>query len=174
MCKIERLPTVVPKDCVVVLIIAVLFVVNALAAYAASDVVLIDHGDPAYTVFAGLPAEKGEEIKAKLKGLPAELVTFQEFAHGRAKFIGERIVVDEYKGLRADEGIVELVRKYPGTPFGITWNGGIAFTRMDYQFTKRQFAIYSKDPDEYRRNRNLDPAADPVNPMGHLRPLLGW
>jgi len=174
MWKIEELTSSILKYRFVFLAVTFLSMAGAMAAHAASDVVLIDYGDPAYTVFAGLPAEKGEEIKPKLKGLPADLVTFQEFAGGRAKFIRKRIVIDEYKGLRADEGIVELVRKYPGTPFGITWNGGIAFTRMDYQFSKRQFAIYNKDPEEYRRTRNPDPAADPVNPMGHLGPLLGW
>lgn len=128
----------------------------------------------AYTVYAGLPAERAEDVRIKLANQPAQLVSFTEFSVGRAKFIGERIVSDEYAGSRAVDGIVELVRKYPGTPFAITWNGGIAYTRMDYQFAKRQFTIYSKDPEGYRRTRNADPAADPINPMSHLRPLLGW
>jgi hypothetical protein len=146
----------------------------ALIAQADSDVVLIDRGEPAYTVFAGLPAERADDVRSKIANKPAQLLSFKEFADGRASFIAGRIVNDEYAGSRAVEGIVELVRKYPGTPFGITWNGGIAYTRMDYQFAKRQFAIYSKDAEEYRRTRNTDPAADPVNPQAHLRPLLGW
>lgn len=143
-------------------------------AQAASDIVLIDQSDAAYTVYAGLPVNRSEEVTAKIGNQPVQLVSFKEFADLPAKFIGERILNDEYAGSRAQEGIVELVRKYPGTPFGITWNGGIAYTRMDYQFAKRQFENYRKDPEEYRRTRNADRTVDPVHPMAHLRPLLGW
>ena len=146
----------------------------ALIAQAGSDIVLIDQGDPAYTVYAGLPGERTDEVKTKISGQPAQLVTFSEFSEGRAKFIASRIVNDEYADSRAVEGIVELVRKYPGTPFGITWNGGIAFTRNDYQYAKRQFAAFSKDTEEYRRSRIAGPTTEPVNPKAHLGPLLGW
>ena len=97
----------------------------AMSARAASDIVLIDFGEPAYTVYAGLPAERSNDVKAKIANQPAQLVSFSEFSEGRSKFIGGKIVIDDYQGMRAEEGIVELVRKYPGTPFGITWNGGL-------------------------------------------------
>lgn len=51
-----------------------------LVAQAAGDIVLIDHGEPAYTVYAGLPAERAEEIRAKIAGQPAQLVSFREFS----------------------------------------------------------------------------------------------
>ena len=140
---------------------------------AASDIVLIDQSDPSYTVYVGLPANRSEEVTTKVANKPVQLVSFKEFADLPAKFIGERIVIDEYAGSRAQEGIVELVRKYPETPFGITWNGGIAYTRMDYQFAKRQFENYSKNPEEHRRTRTANQKADPVHPMSHLHPLLG-
>ncbi len=156
-------------------LVATLMLFSAAAwAQAASDIVVIDQGDPAYTVYAGLPADRADDVKAKIAGQRAQVISFKEFADAPVKFIGERIVSDEYAGLRAQEGIVELVRKYPGTPFGITWNGGIAYTRLDDQFAKRQFAAYSKDPDDYRRTRNPDPKTDPVNPVSHLKALLGW
>ena len=147
---------------------------QVLIAQAASDLVLIDHGEPAFTVYAGLPAERADEIRAKISGQPAQLVSFREFSDERARYIGQRIVSDDYPGSRAQEGLVALVQKYPGTPFGITWNGGIAFTRMDYQYAKRQFAGYSQDAQEYSRNRQAAPAVDPLNPKANLGQLLGW
>ena len=146
----------------------------ATVAQAASDFVLIDQGDPAYTVYAGFPESRAADIKSKITNQPVQLVSFKEFADLPTKFIGERIVNDDYAGLRAQEGLVELVRKYPGTPFGITWNGGIAFTRSDYQFAKQQFANFGQDPEAYRRTRRADVKTDPINPMSHLGPLLGW
>ena len=146
----------------------------AFSAIAASDIVLIDMSDPAYTVYAGLPAESAENVRTKIANQPAKLVTFKELADDRAALIGAQIKIDDYPKSRAVDGIVELVKKYPGTPFGITWNGGVAFTRNDYTFAKRQYAAYSKDPDEYRLARKPDPATDPVYPPNHLGPLLGW
>jgi hypothetical protein len=143
-------------------------------AHAASDIVLIDQGDPAYTVYAGLPGERSEDVKGKIANQPVQVVSFGDFSEGRAKFVAARIVYDEYAGLRASEGIVELVRKYPGTPFGLTWNGGIAFTRNDYLFAKSQYGLFMKDADEYKRTRTADAKSDPVNPALHLKPLLGW
>jgi hypothetical protein len=156
------------------LVFALLSVCHYLNAQAASDFVLIDWGDAAYTVYAGLTADQADKAKAKISTEPAQLVSFTEFAEGRSKFIGERITIDEYANSRAIDGIVELVRKFPGTPFGITWNGGIAFTRNDYQYAKRQFSVYSKSPEEYKQSRSSAPNSDPVNPKGHLGPLLGW
>ena len=146
----------------------------AFSAIAASDIVLIDMSDPAYTVYAGLPAENAENVRAKIANQPAKLVTFKELADDRGALIGAQIKIDDYPNSRAVDGIVELVKKYPGTPFGITWNGGIAFTRNDYTFAKRQYAAYNKNPEEYRQAQKPDSATDPVYPPNHLGPLLGW
>lgn len=154
--------------------LAMALIGSALSALAASDIVLIDQSNPAYTVYAGLPSEKRDDVRAKIANQPAQLVTFKEFSERRAELIGALVVVDEYPNSKAIDGIVELVKKHPGTPFGITWNGGIAFTRNDYTFTKNQFAAYKKAPEDYRRTRKTDIAADPVYPPNHLGPLLGW
>lgn len=140
-------------------------------AQAGSDVVFIDYSDPAYTVYAGMPAERAEEVKRKMVGKPVEALPFDEFSTNREKFISQKIVKDEHPNGRAVEGIVELVRKYPNTPFGLTWNGGIAFTRNDYQFAKSRFELFGKDQEEYLRTM---PKLDPVDPKNHLKPLLGW
>lgn len=147
---------------------------SAFSAVAASDIVLVDQSDPSYTVYLGLPGERTDDVRAKITNQPAKLVTFTEFSDRRAELISAQVVLNEYPNSRTVDGIVELVKKYPGTPFGITWNGGIAFTRTDYTFAKRQFSVYSKDQDDYRRTRKTDFAADPVYPPNHLGPLLGW
>ena len=147
-----------------------LFAQAASAASATSDIVLIDRSEQAYTVYAGLPAERAETVQNAMAGKPGEVVPFDRFADQAKQYVGERMMRNDYPGERAEEGIVALVRKYPGTPFGLTWNGGIAFTRNDYVAAKKAFEIfqaqgeYSKPP----------PDRDPVAPMNHLRPLLGW
>ena len=139
-------------------------------ANAASDVVLIDRTEKAYTVYAGLPLDRAEDAKSKLEGKPIEMVPFQQFAGALKKFIGDRIVRNDYPEDKTEEGIAALIKKYPGTPFGVTWNGGIAFTRNDYQAAKNAFESFNT-PGGFTK-----PAAekDPVAPMNHLKPLLGW
>lgn len=58
-------------------------------ANAASDIVLIDRTEKAYTVYAGLPMEQADELKGKLEGKPVDIVTFQQFNESLKKFIGE-------------------------------------------------------------------------------------
>lgn len=143
----------------------------ASAALGASDVVLIDTTAPAYTVYARLPGERAEAVRKMIAGQPGELVSFDEFAAAPDQYISRKIVRDEHAGQRAVEGIVELLRKYGNSPFGITWNGGIAITRADYQFAKSRYELFNKDPDEYQRTL---PRKDPTDPASHLKPLLGW
>lgn len=173
-CRLPDFPEVLVNKFSSHLFVTLFAISLAVSARAASDIVVIDFGEPAYTVYAGLPAERAADVKTKISNQPAQLVSFSEFSEGRSKFISGKIITDDYPGMRVEEGIVELVRKYPGTPFGLTWNGGIAFTRTDYQYAKAQFAIYSKDAEEHRRSRGTNASADPNNPMSHLRSLLGW
>jgi hypothetical protein len=145
------------------------------AAYA-QDRVLIDGTDQAYTVYAAIPGEKVEQVEAKLAGAPKEvaLVEWSQFADAAGQYVGARIVRNDYPQSRTVEGVVALLRKYPGTPVGVTWNGGIAITYNDYQYAKRTYAQYKADPAAYERNRVDDPRRDPVRPEGHLGSLLGW
>jgi hypothetical protein len=152
------------------LLVPALLVVAA-EAFGAGDVVLIDTTAPAYTVYARLPGERAEAVRKMIAGQPGELVSFDEFAAAPDQYISRKILRDEHAGQRAVEGIVELLRKYGNTPFGITWNGGIAITRADYQFAKNRYELFNKDPDEYRRTM---PRSDPTDPVSHLKPLLGW
>jgi hypothetical protein len=139
-------------------------------ANAGSDIVLIDHTEKAYTVYAGLPLERADDAKSKLEGKPVDMVPFEQFVENHKKIIGDRILRNDYPGDRTAEGMAALIRKYPGTPFGVTWNGGIAFTRNDYQAAKSAFESYNA-PEGFTKPA---PERDPVAPMNHLKPLLGW
>lgn len=142
----------------------------------AVDAVLIDGTEASYTVYAGIPKDKVDAVKVKLRDAPpgARLVAWDDFVRGRDKYVTARIVKNEYPGSRAEEGVVALIRKYPGTPIGLAWNGGIAITYNDYQHARRTYEQYKEDPALYEKTRNRDPRADPVNPAAHLGPLLGW
>lgn len=141
-----------------------------------SDFVLIDRTDDAYAVYAGIPKEKHDEIKAQLSTAPQgiDLVAWQVFVKNSDDYIKAKILADDYPGSRTIPGVVELVRRFPGTPVGITWNGGIAITTRDYQHAKRLYEQYKADPASYERIRKPDSHADPINPKSHLGPLLGW
>lgn len=137
---------------------------------AASDMVLIDFSEKAYTVYAGLPRDKAEAAKAKLEGKPVDMLTFDAFQANPGRTIDLRVIRNDYATDRTAEGISELIKKYPGTPFGVTWNGGIAFTRNDYQAAKNTFEAFNS-PTGFSKPV---PEKDPVAPMNHLKPLLGW
>ncbi len=139
-------------------------------AYAGSDIVLIDYTEKAYTVYAGLPLDQAEAAKGKLEGRPVDMVPFDQFAENRTNIIGNHVVRNDYPEDRTEEGIVALIKKYPGTPFGVTWNGGIAFTRNDYQAAKKTFDSFNT----LGSFTKPEPEKDPVAPMNHLKPLLGW
>lgn len=139
-------------------------------ANAGSDMVLIDDMEKAYTVYAGLPLDRAEAAKSKLEGKPVDMVPFEQFVESQKKIIGDRVVRNDYQGGRTEEGIVALIKKYPGTPFGVTWNGGIAYTRNDYQAAKKAFESFNT-PEGFTKP---EPEKDPVAPINHLKPLLGW
>ncbi len=145
------------------------------APLSADDFVLIDRTEAAYTVYAGIPKGQVEAIKGKIANTPkVVLVPWDSFIQDESTHVKARIAKDEYPGSRAAEGVVELIRKYPGNPIGLTWNGGMAITYNDYQYAKQTYRQYQTNPAEYNRGRHRYPHADPVNPRGHLGPLLGW
>jgi len=141
--------------------------------------VIVDKSERAYTVFRAVPRDLPDAELERLRSKVAqqksmELVPWDEFLEKKKEFLKSRILKDEYPGSKATEGIVELLRQSPGIPWGLTWNGGIALTRLDYQHAKETYERYKDDLEEYERTRNRDPRRDPVNPKGHLGPLLGW
>lgn len=128
-------------------------------------------------MYAGIPGDKEDAVREKLKAAPdgVELVDWRAFAGSRDKYLAAQIRENAYPDSRTVEGIVALIRTYPGTPFGLTWNGGIAFTYNDYQYAKHIYRQYQDDPEGYRKQQaGMDPRGDPINPGNHLGPLLGW
>lgn len=143
--------------------------------YLNGDYVLIDRTNDSYTVCLGIPKNKIEEMKAKAAvGYEDKtpIVTWERFTLNSERYMQAQIINNEYPNSRTQEGIIEHIRKFPRTPIGLVWNGGIAFTYNDYQHAKRIYEEYNADPESYNKI-NRDPSTDPINPKGHLGPLLG-
>ncbi len=137
--------------------------------------VLINKSKQAYTVFTAIPGEKEREVRSKIsKRKSVFLVEWAEFSHEKDVYLSSNILKNEYQDSHAIDGILQLLERAPGVPFGLTWNGGIAYTYNDYQHAQKTYKRYRSNPADYERTRNRDPRADPVNPAWHLGPLLGW
>ena len=103
-----------------------------------------------------------------------QVVKWENFNQNIDKFVKSQIIKDEYLESRAVEGIEELLFRYQALPFGLTWNGGIAFTRMDYNHAINTYQKYKANSNESNIFKTQDPREDPVNPQNHLGPLLCW
>lgn len=143
------------------------------------ELVTVDGSMDAYTVFTAQPlklspAELGE-VKAQAEHhAGVELMLWSDFLAQREELFDACMVEDDYPGSQARTGLLELLRRYPGVPFGLTWNGGIAFTFQDYQYAKRTWEIHGADPDAMSAGGTYMPDQDPLVPMVHFGPLLGW
>jgi len=134
--------------------------------------VIVGKSDPAFTYFIAIPEEKLQEMKSKLAGENNILfVEWSEFSRNKNEYLLSSILVNEYPDSRVAEGVYQLLERNPGIPFGITWNGGVAFTSGDYEYVKKTYNLYMSSPEEYRRNR---PRTEPITPELHFGPLLGW
>ncbi len=136
----------------------------ACAAPATPRLVVIETREPAFTVFTPMPPDMTE---VKLRQLIADrgatattrVVSWdglaKEVAPEEARVVQQR----DFPGANLTAGIICLLTKAPG-PWGITWNGGIALTRNDYDYARRTFA-----------SRTPSAPGSPVDPRGHLAPL---
>lgn len=146
--------------------------------------VVVEYSQPAYTVYLGVPSDTAakklgvgrifEDRRRATQQKDVELVSWKEFRENTGKYIDSRMVTNEYSDSKVAEGITEFLRRYPGVPIGLTWNGGISFTANDYEHAKRTHSQYLADPAEYASTKTKDPRADPVKPKWHFGPLLGW
>ena len=119
--------------------------------------------------------EKKNDVKGQYENnRNIAIVLFESFLKDRGKYVGQHVIKDEYPNSQAVDGIVELIRRFPGTPVGLTWNGGVAITRNDYMYAEDTFYRFDKDPENYKKASIEDKRADPVNPRIHLDPLLCW
>jgi len=136
--------------------------------------VVIDPSDQYTTTFLGvpkaLPADKFQKLKESLvqrKG--AYLLSWQEFSGDPPRHIRPYIRRNDYPEVDVVGGLARLLERYDGTPFGLTWNGGLAVTQNDYRHAARTYTAYAQDAASVPR---VDRKADPVHPANHLDPLL--
>jgi len=156
-------------------VVRALFIVVLLQAHAmADDAVVIDKSKTSYWVFYRFPAAEVESIRARLAAQPnIELVDWLAFKADPQTHAGAVIIKEEYPASNLLPGVVALLEKYPKTPFGIAWTGGIAVTRNDYRHIERIYLLYQERPEEYARSKvSGDRSRDPIFPANHLEPLL--
>lgn len=139
----------------------------------ASQYVVVDQSEPAFVVFTGIPKTidkaQFERIKAQVAGRETlTMLTWEQFVSSVNGYAQSVMLRDDYPDVNVVDGIVCLVASENGTgaPWGLSWNGGIALTFMDYQHVRRTYESYKADPDSYKPVR--DARSDPVNPAGHL------
>lgn len=142
---------------------------------AAARLVYVNQENPAYTLFQLIPddtsAETIQNLKERIAKLEkARLVTWEEFSAKVEQYVQATLVRTDYPKFDMAEAITCLVREKPGWPWGLTWNGGIAFTRNDYDQTVSRYQAYVREPKKYRPMR--DCRKDPNHPDGFL-PIAG-
>lgn len=136
--------------------------------------VIVDRSRASYWVVGRFPAEDRESIKAKIaSGAQMEMIELSEFKANPERHVGPLVVKDEYPGWNLLKGVLAVLERYPRTPFGLTWTGGIALTSTDYQHTERIYQLFRNRPDEYERTKvSNDLRRDPIHPANHLARLL--
>ena len=139
---------------------------------AAPAYVLIDRSDPSFVLFQGIPEDRRQEALDLIQshaGGRATLIAWDQFRAGVKDYARTAMIRNDYPDYNLAAAILCLLRAAPAMPWSITWNGGIAFTRNDYEWARRQFKSYSQNPSAYRP---VNSARDPNNPGGFL-PAFG-
>ena len=152
--------------------------------------VIISRENPAYTVFSVIakmppdPKKRAlfEKLIDKVQGPKVEIVDWSQFIQNADGYVIGALIKNDYPSVKLTQGFVELLKLTKeegekgqggiGHPWGVTWNGGVALTRMDYNHAKNIFAVYSKNPLEYERAKITDRRKDPIHPNNHFLPLL--
>lgn len=156
-----------------ILSIFVMMVTNASLAAAPSHLV-IDPSDQHATTFVGIPPSLAAKDLQKIKdGLAqrkgAYLLSWSDFKSNPHKHVKQYIRRNDYPEVDVVAGLSQLVERYSGKPFGLTWNGGLAVTNNDYRHAARTYSAHLSNPDAtVRRDRK----SDPVHPANHLEVLL--
>lgn len=134
--------------------------------------VYVNQANPAYTLFQSIPSgtapETIENVKQRVANHEkAYLVSWDDFVTRIGGYVEAAVERNDYPKFDMDEVILCLVQNKPGWPWGLTWNGGLAFTRNDFDQAARRYAAYGETPEKYRRIR--DAKKDPNHPNGFLR-----
>lgn len=162
----------------VVLLVPLLEVTVFMRAAGAADpvAVFIDGRDPAFLVVQGVAGDASDQARREMAGYATlagvSLVPWNAFRQNAQTLIAPHIVKNEYPGTSTILGVVALVKAYPGEPFGITWNGGLAVSFQDYQYAVTTYKAFGANAQAYEQSRPRTPDADPVNPAKHIAALL--
>jgi len=155
-------------------VVAMLTLFSTRPALAAELVeVFIDARDPAYVVLQGINSDTPQGAWKEMEGYAqldrVQLMSWPVFRKNARKILGPYVRINDYPRAQALMGVLGLVAKYPGRPFAVTWNGGVAITFWDYQHAAETLAAYASNPKVYKP---LAPADDPVHPDKKVRALL--
>lgn len=137
--------------------------------------VIVDQSEDGFIVFTGIPQETDQAQLKKYRQKASKLdmvtiISWQQFLDDIQKYSRETVLRNDYPKSIAIDGLICLVGKQPAAPWGLTWNGGIALTRMDYNHVRKTYQTYKTDPTKYKPISNSK--LDPVNPIGHI-PYFG-
>jgi len=150
----------------------------AAAARAADPVeVFIDARDPAFVILQGVAEDAPDLARREMEGYATlngvSLVPWDAFRANAQALLAPYILRNDYPGQPTILGTVALVKAYPGRPFAVTWNGGLAVSFQDYQYAVESRRAFLDDAEAYERRRASPPADDPIDPARHLAALLG-
>ena len=144
-----------------------------------SFVIIMDSTNPAYTVITAIP----ESIKTNFEKNPNEaskkftfsFIPMNTFISNPEQYLKDKILVSSFNTENFYVRFAELVTKYPKTPIGLVFNGGVALTANDYTHATRMYAIWKKDEANYQKIQSMpeNQKRDPINPNSHFIPLLG-
>jgi len=137
------------------------------------EIVMIDARQPAYTVLIGIPRENVEQVKKQPKEDGVTILSWKAFDADAETLLAKGISKNEYPDIPLAKGIVALLKLYPATPFGVTWNGGVAVTYADYKHAEKMYELYQKNADEYEQKKPKDRKSDPLHPENQFGALLG-
>ncbi len=113
--------------------------------------VLIDSREPAYCTllsFSDLKFLRDIE-KIPRDQLVRMTLDFNQFKIDPGRYLDSCVIINQYKKYDYRKYFPKLLQKHKRTPFGLTWNGGLAFTWNDYRQAKNLHDDYKTNPQNY-------------------------
>ncbi|PCI39167.1 MAG: hypothetical protein COB46_09480 [Rhodospirillaceae bacterium] len=151
-----------------------LTVLSTRAAFAGELVeVFIDARDPAYVVIQGVSSDTPQIAWQEMEGYAqldkVQMMSWLIFRKDARTILSPYVKRNDYPNTQALMGVLTLLKKYPGRPFAVTWNGGVAVSFWDYQHAAQTLETFRSNPKGYKP---LTQEEDPVNPKNSLPGLL--
>ena len=138
--------------------------------------VLIDTRKPEY---CALISFSDPRFLLKIEKIPRDQLVkmaldFNQFRSDPDRYLDRCVIINEYKKYNYRKYFPKLLEKFKNTPFGLTWNGGLAFTWNDYRQAEILYEDYKSDPGNYSDNSIRSFPGDPINPGQHLPAFLPY